>query len=420
MRFTNAPGVCQPPYRHYQVFRAPNVPEKPSRWTLALPRAPGTIDYGIVLRYDLAAAVSAKSPVRVGDAIPISARLLFRGESFNDEAFFSSDGFAAEALFAGRILPLSHVGKGEFVCELRPESPTLEAPAFVEVRFRNAWMEKTARQAIVVEGFLDLALVPSPSQIDLGTWQGDRKETRRCAVIDLSGSTNADRVPVTCVPSGELKDAGLTCSPVPGSEARLSNGIGQPLRYEVCATARACCGEVSPKGLRVKLAGAHEHYASGAVSVPVRFRVQETGFLRCYWLVLAIAAATLFALFVIGGFVRPHSFDAAASVHVAGSEVGLKRSSAQVLRELPGGRRGFYRNARLCLNASGDFVRAPRLAVLTVEAGPSGTTRIRRAAGLERKVARTGKWEALPPAEMEQGTVPNVIYRSGNLYVKFS
>jgi hypothetical protein len=90
-----------------------------------------------------------------------------------------------------------------------------------------------------------------------------------------------------------------------------------------------------------------------------------------------------------------------------------------VLRELPGGRRGFYRSARMCLTAGGDFTRSPRAAVVAVEAGPGGSTRFLTAAGLERKSQRGGKWEPVPQEELAAGFIPNMLYRVGNLYLQW-
>ena len=161
------------------------------------------------------------------------------------------------------------------------------------------------------------------------------------------------------------------------------------------------------------------HYATNAVTVPVHFHVEATGFLRCWWWLLAIIAAVVFAVWFFFGWVRPYSFDAASCVRVSGSELGLKRASALVLREQPGGTRGFYRHARIALNASGDFVRNAKMAVVVVQAGPAFTTSFERAAGIEKK-NRQGHWEPIPQGEWSQGPAPNVVYRLGSLYLKFS
>lgn len=420
IRYTGAPKLCQPPHRHYQVFRAPNDPQKPSKWTLSLPSAPGEVDYGLILRYDLTAALAVPSTTRVGEPVTLDARLLSRGQTFDDEQFFGADGFAAVATVDGQDMPLNHQGGGRFTATWTPTRPSEGQPVPVRVAFRNNWMEQTARRGVVVEGFLDLALVPQPASLDFGQWRGERGTTRRCSTIDLSRSTNADRVPITCTPAGRGEGGALSCAPVPGSEADLGGGRkGQPLRYEVCFEAEGCCGNLSPVGLVATFAGTHPHYAAAAVGVPVAVKVVETGWLRCWWLYLVIGGTMLFLGWVTAGFVRPHDFDPASSVLVAGSEAGLRRASALVLRELPGGRRGFYRSARMCLTAGGDFTRAPRAAVVAVEAGPGGSTRFLTASGLERKSQRGGKWEPVPPEELAAGFIPNMLYRTGTLYLQW-
>ncbi len=422
LRYANAPKLCRPPHRNYQVFRAPNSPDARSRWTLSLPKGSGDIDYGLILRYDLEASLAVPPTARVGEPVQLDARLLFRGKTFDDETFFQADGFAAVATIDGQEVPLRHTGGGRFVADWTPSEPSRDgASTPVSVTFRNAWMEQSARRAVQVEGFLDLALVPNPASLDFGEWRGERSETRRCSVVDLSRSTNADRVPISCTAQGIVEGGLLSCAPVAGSEADLGNGRkGQPLKYEICFVAEGCCGQLAPPGIGVLFAAGHPHYAAAAVTVPALVRVSETGWLRCWWPWLALAGGMLFFGWVVMGFVRPSDFDPAASVYVAGSEMGLKRASALTLRETPGGTRGFYRNARMCLNAGGDFVRSPRAAVLVLEAGPGGSTRFVTAGGLERKVQRTGKWEPVPAEELALGYTPNMVYRVGNLYMKWS
>jgi hypothetical protein len=421
-RYANAPRLCKPPHRHYQVFRASNSPDARSRWKLSLPRGSGPIDYGLILRYDLEASLTVPASARVGERVRLDARLLFRGKTFDDEVFFREDGFAAVATIDGEEVPLRHAGSGRFVADWTPSRSSLEGlPTPVQVTFRNAWMEQSARRSVQVEGFLELALVPDPAEIDFGEWRGERDETRRCSTVDLSRSTNADRIPISCTARGAVEGGVLSCAPVAGSEADLGNGHkGQPLRYEVCFAAEGCCGNLVPAGMGVLFAASHPHYAAAAVTVPTRAKVGETGWLRCWWPWLALAGGMLFFGWVVMGFIRPNDFDPAACVYVAGSELGLKRASALTLREMPGGTRGFYRDARMCLNASGDFVRSPRAAVLVLEAGPGGSTRFVTAAGIERKVQRTGKWEPVPAEELAIGYTPNVVYRVGGLYLKWS
>ena len=121
----------------------------------------------------------------------------------------------------------------------------------------------------------------------------------------------------------------------------------------------------------------------------------------------------------IWGWIRPHKFDEAASITIAGSEKGLRRATPQLLEECPGGRRGFYRNARVCVNGAGDVIRKPKQAALFIEAGPNKSAVFRKAAGLERRDRRTRKWESLTPEDLAEGYMPNVLYRMSDLYIKF-
>jgi hypothetical protein len=412
----DAPRVCDPPRRHYQVFRAANDPYNASQWTLSLPSAPGDVDYGIVLRYDLTAELSVPATVRVSDAVPVQARLLFRGQTFTDEAFFGSDDFSVILGVGNDVVTLAHVGAGRFEGTWTPsETGAFEA----ELAISNTWMRSVDRRPVSVEGFVPLDLKPTPNPVELGSWQGDRGETRRCAEVDLAGSPGADRVEVRCTPTGSSDGAVLTCGPIPGSESPQ----GQPLRWEVCVVVEPCCGalpEETDAPFAVTLQGAHEHYAAGAVTVPVRYRTDATGFLRCWWVELAIAAGLAVLTWLFYGWWSPYDFDPSATLRIAGSQQALRRASALVLVEQPGGRRGFYRNARVCLTNDGNPVRTPNTAMLVVEAGPKGSMRFKKAGGLERQVRRTRKWQPVDEADLPAGPDPGVLYRSGDLYLRFS
>ncbi|MFT4978821.1 MAG: hypothetical protein ACI8S6_004731, partial [Myxococcota bacterium] len=91
------PPVCANPRRHYQVFRATNDPDRKTEWALSLSSGAGDVQYGIILRYDLSAGLDVAGTVAAGTAVPLKARLIFRGETFDDDEFFTSDGFQATA-----------------------------------------------------------------------------------------------------------------------------------------------------------------------------------------------------------------------------------------------------------------------------------------------------------------------------------
>lgn len=415
---------CGPIRRHFEAFRSENDPTKSSQWTLSIPSSPGNVEYGFILRYDFSATAKVPPTCNVGENVTIESQILFQGNPFADEDFFRSDGFEAFAIVGSSKIPMQHKGGGVFTGVFVPAADLVDLSLPIRAVFRNTWLNLYADTATHVEGQIELTLRPTPNPIDLGSWDGKRSLTSRCTRIDLSGSTNADRIEVTCKiqAEGQLQGMTGTCLPVAGTEATLPTGMGRPLQWEVCAEAPRCpdncISDPSKPVLHVVLAGKDPKYAANFVKIPVFYRVSGMTWLACWWPILALVFGSLFTLWFIIGWVRPYNFESSLSVRLAGSEVGLKRTSALVLREQPGGVRGFYRNARVCLNGTGDFLRNQRQSILVIEAGPGGTTTFKKAIGLERKDRRTSKWEPLPAEELSNGLTPGQIYRMGNLYIK--
>ena len=65
------------------------------------------------------------------------------------------------------------------------------------------------------------------------------------------------------------------------------------------------------------------------------------------------------------------------------------------------------------------MVKKPAQAMLIVEAGKNQSSIFKKAAGLEQRDRRTRKWELLTPEELQEGFVPGVLYRMGDLFIKF-
>ena len=100
-------GCATPPCHTYQVMKAEHDPELAQRFTLLLPRSSGPVAYGVILRYDLAAElVQVPASAQVGEEVEVRARMLWRGETFHDTAFFQADGFAATLELNGVSQPL--------------------------------------------------------------------------------------------------------------------------------------------------------------------------------------------------------------------------------------------------------------------------------------------------------------------------
>jgi hypothetical protein len=409
---------CEKVRRHYTVFRTTLDPDRPSSWKLELQGgAPGPVEYGIILRYDLNAEVVAPPSVTAGTNLPIRARLMFQGKPFDDAAFFTKDGFKWEADVDGTAVPLTRVG-GEFTGSWFAPSSKTGATITVNVVFRNDWLERRGKLETAVEGLLPLTLVPVPNPVELGNWRAERSETKRCQRIDFTGSTNADRIPLLCEAAKAPKGTTLSCTPVPGTEATLTRGGGQPLMWDVCVTAASCCGDAPSGDTAVTFRGKDPAYAASAVSVPTRFQVAKLGFLRCWWPYLAAVAGAMVLVWFVLGWVRPYSFDPSVAVRLASNEKQLRAAMAHVLRERPGGRRGFYRNARMAVSSDGSFVKARR-GVILLEAAAGGCTVFKRAPGLEQRDERTGKWVALKKEDFDGGHIPRKVYRLGNLYMQW-
>ncbi|MFO0734766.1 MAG: vWA domain-containing protein [Labilithrix sp.] len=415
--------------RHWATLRYAKPVEQALSLTLRLlPGARGKAKYGIIYKYDIVAEVDSTTGL-VGKPVTITGRIKASGVA-RDKAWFDKSGFQTPTFtVAGE--PITQVVaapdgsfKGTWIAK-RPAQGGSIAP--VQVTFRNAQnipLIGTGQITIKDATKLELHL---PPQIDLGSWTGPSAwigsppPESRCQLIDLKDSPGAATIPITCRAEAWPGDVNRSpaCEPDPASRYA---GTGEPMRWRVCLDPKPCCGEMKngPGGAtRVVFSGKDPDYQAVSAPVVVTFDVARPSWLRCHWHWIAIAIAALLTIWILRGFLTPRSFEANAAFHVASTEAGLKKNQANVACEVPGGRRGFYRNARVAINASGDLVRDPKLAVLFVEAGIAGSTVIMKAAGLEKKDTRTSKWIAVPETDFRAGLLPKAVYRIGSLYVKW-
>ena len=399
------PSLCADPRRHYQVFRGTNNPEHKTEWALSLKSAPSPVEFGIILRYDLMAGLDVPASVTAGEAVPISGRLIFKDQTFDDQEFFDNDGFTAIAQVGGQDVPLTHADGGIFTGTWIPSDDSEQVRSeLVTVTFSNNWMNQSAQQSLTVNPppyslVLDgpLTLEPIPSEWGPRTLCGD---------LSLANSRNIESQEVTCALTDLPLSVDFTCT------------RSGPTTLTICAqTERWCCGKTGE--IIVTATGPGGSPPRTADSEVVSWKVKSPGFLKCYWLPIVLTIFSIILGWFIRGWIKPYSFDEAANITVAGSEKGLKRATPQLLEECAGGKRGFYRNARVCINGAGDVVRKPNQAALFIEAGKNKTALFRKAAGLERRDRRTRKWEPLTEEDLVEGYMPNVLYRMGDLYIRF-
>jgi len=406
---------CSPPFNHYKVWKIPNDPARESDWKLSIdPGARSKVVFGFILRYELQAELlAAPGEVRIGEPFEVSARINYKGRTFDDSEFFAADGFEANLTVGGQKVRLKRGEDSIFRGEMTASDRGLQEMQLV---FENKWMHLETGSDLLVEGFLPLGLQVSPNPLELGSWQGSYERIERCVDVDLAGSENADKVPLEVAAEILPGDWAFAV----GIPERLEGGrlVSLPLgttRFTFCLSSPKCCSSLSDREVRVTLRGQDPHYHPDALDLPLRFSVEESGWFRCWLPVIILVGALLFALFVLYGFIRPHNFEGQARIKLSGSERGLTRAPARPLRDLPGGKRGFYRNATVGFDVNGQ-PRAPRKkAMLRLEASQGGEIRVAGGAGIETKNPRNRRWEDL---DISSGLVflrRRVVYRVGEL-----
>lgn len=400
-------GCASPPCHTYRVIRTAHDPDTKGRLSLRLDQATGAVVFGIILRYDLMAdIVAAPSIVRVGEEFEVVARMLWHGRTFQDADFFASDGFSAQLELGSAHVPLQRRSDGTFTARIK--AVDLGAQSLV-ARFSNQWLQLTANTTLTVEGWLPLQLKATPNPLPFGTWTGERVSSRRCVTLSLAGSQNAERVALEAI--GSDLPSGIEL--VAASPLVLKDNA-----TELCLQVTGCCSDLLPGATtRILLRGQHPHYHPEALALMLDFSVGKTPFLTCWWRVIAAILGALFLMFVLVGFLSPHDFDAVEVIRLAKTESALQRTTGRRLSDLPGGKRGFYRHARIAFDSNGNNPQRLKDAAIIVRATASEPLIIVRNT-VEHKDPRTHKWAALKvpiePSALRRG----VVYRSGDIYFR--
>lgn len=256
-------------------------------------------------------------------------------------------------------------------------------------------------------------VLQAQSALDFGQVQAGSPTRDNCRDVDLSGSTGLDENMLEwsfplwdgCESRLMLADdrrlRPLTPSSIlPGGSARL------------CLEVPWCAADQSPPDATLKLRATDEIFSDQAVDITVTWSVQKQSWLRCNIGWLLPTALTAFGLFVLVGFVRPHRFPVGATIVVAGSLKGLRRSAPIDLRTARGGRAKFYRNAALGVFADGSVRGGQRGAIAVLKATKQGV-KIQPRAGLERYDKRRRQWSAVDAAD-DLAVQGSDVYRVGD------
>ena len=178
-----------------------------------------------------------------------------------------------------------------------------------------------------------------------------------------------------------------------------------------------CPGGTGVEGRRLQLRSAVPEFAEEEAVVTIRYEVAGRSTWSC-WSGLAYGGALgLVALFVLVGFVRPHSFAPSDRIAVAGTLRGLDRANGVPLKNFPGGSPGWYRSAQVAIGAGGARLSSSRRALVVIRARPGGPELIAHQP-LQIRNRRTRRMEPAERPGEPRLLRSGVVYQVGDLYVR--
>ncbi len=268
---------------------------------------------------------------------------------------------------------------------------------------------------------LDLKL---PASLDLGTVVAGTELMEACTPLDFSASSafQEHRYRVELIGLGDCEaEPVIAFQGAFGTvgRTRLSPAVvvealdpDRPV-LDLCLETSGCAGAPSPDGVHLLVTPETPAFAMQARKVTLTWQVEGRSFLACWaWLLGPLTAGTALTV-LVAGFLLPRRFPGHAGVRVAGNLNALQRAAAVPLATLPGAGPGWYRHARLGLQASGEVTRAVATALVVFRAGPGGVEIV--GGMLERHDRRTRAWERVAGAADGVLADPAAVYRAGDV-----
>jgi hypothetical protein len=158
-----------------------------------------------------------------------------------------------------------------------------------------------------------------------------------------------------------------------------------------------------------------------SVAIPVRGSVLPLSFWERWGrLMLTIGIGILvllLVLFVLYGFVSPHSFPADARINWGESIARLKKNE-MVIREIQKTSKGFYKNAKLVIGGSGSFLPADGAVLAELEAKAGGQITISSPNVELRQVNKFDDSKTKPVEGNETGMHQGEVYQVGKIYLR--
>ena len=295
--------------------------------------------------------------------------------------------------------------------------PKIAGPTDLMVIAAAAGKEARGQRRFRIRQPLELKL---PAELDLGSVEAGSPRNKTCRDLDFSASRGVDEqnfevtfaAPAACRSTvGWLDSYGLFRTLV-----KQEIGFNDPrnLKMPICLEVPRCAGE-HPEPAMLTVRATSLDFPNERATVKIRWRVEGRNFLACDGWWVGALGAILFALFVAYGWVRPDRFSGDDMVQIAKKREGLARATGRRLKELPGGRPGWYRSSRTGLREDGSPTDQLRGATIVFMAR-RGEVMLHCNGGLRRMNQQTKKLEDLTVGKEGYAASKNVIYCAGSLF----
>ena len=258
-----------------------------------------------------------------------------------------------------------------------------------------------------------------PGVLDFGTIAAGTSRNDNCQTLDFSASIGIEeqalrlqaQVSQRCrstlyIIDGHGRFFGL-------AEPR-SVTIGLDRAVRICLEVPRCASD-SPTPAILTVQAQSPDFPSQRATVQLRWQVSARSFLSCHLWWLAIVGGVIFAVFIAYGFLKPSQFSNDDSVKIATKQPALQRAVARRLRDLPGGRAGFYRSAAAGLREDGSATHRKRQALLVL-AAVDGDIVLHSRGAVQRYNPQTRKLDDVTIGKHGYSVAKNVVYRAGALY----
>jgi hypothetical protein len=266
-----------------------------------------------------------------------------------------------------------------------------------------------------------------PSRLDLGIAEAGSAWSQHCTPLDMGRSQAAAEHRWEMWVEGA---SGCTATIVLGrtnaagrpEELPLSTRVvvdafdpDQP-QFPICIDPASCAPDASPPDALLHLRPLTPEFAEQKRAISLAWQVTGRPWLRCHAWWLGPTVALLSSCVLIAGFLRPARFPPTACIRIAGSEAGLRRSPAIILRGCAGARARFFRDACLALRDSGELTGDLRGAPVRLRAvRPSGVL-LQGRGPIEVFDAAARKWRPVDDLASGHSPSPRAIFRAGGAF----